>query len=218
MVLAKSNVYAYSHPRQRNPMGVLMLKIVTMACALALAAQPVLAQTAVSESGANSTSGSSSYSGAGAQSVIVNRGSKIPRGVGAAVAPGLTAGGLTCQGSASAAVGGQGFGIAFGMTRMDRDCNSRENAKTIYLMGFRGAGMETMCDIPQVRAAMARAGTPCSADRARVVSHGGSGPAVVRDTRKRVTRSQVPTFTSMSACREYAQTHAVTCVTRKKKG
>jgi hypothetical protein len=197
-----------------------MLKIVTMACALALAAQPVLAQTAVSGSSSNSTSGSSSQSGAGAQSIVISKGSKIPRGVGAAVAPGLTAGGLTCQGSASAAVGGQGFGIAFGMTRMDRDCNSRENAKTIYLMGFRGAGTETMCDIPQVRAAMARAGTPCAADRARVVSNtsSGAGPAVVRDTRKRVTRAQVPTFTSMSACREYAQTHAVTCVVRKKKG
>ncbi|MDX0230336.1 hypothetical protein GOC14_07210 [Sinorhizobium meliloti] len=120
---------------------------------------------------ANANAGSNSLSQSGSSSSVNIQNSRGHRAVGAAFPPGLVAGGLTCQGSASFGAGGPGWGVALGSTRMDRDCNLRESAKTIYLMGERAAAREVLCNIREVRNALASVGRPCSADRAVAVSN-----------------------------------------------
>jgi len=80
-------------------------------------------------------------------------------------APGLTAAGTeVCLGSLSAGGAGAGFGLTVGGTMVDRECQLRLNAKTLAVLGYRVAAREEMCLDPEVRAAMASAGTPCAAD------------------------------------------------------
>jgi hypothetical protein len=134
-----------------------------------------LANTAAAQTvnvGAASGSQSNSNSQAGSHSSVNIQNSRGYRQVGTAIAPGLIAGGITCQGSASIGAGGPGWGFAFGSTKLDRDCNTRENAKMIALMGERDVAREVMCNVPEVRAAMARVGRPCAGD-ARVAARNG---------------------------------------------
>lgn len=138
-----------------------------------------LAGTAAAQNinvGAGSNSSSQSQSAAGSSSSVNIQNSRGYKSTGAAIAPGLIAGGITCQGSASIGAGGPGWGFAFGSTKLDRDCNTRENAKMIALMGERDAAREVMCNVPEVRAAMARVGRPCIGDSNRVATRGGKSP------------------------------------------
>lgn len=137
-------------------------------------AYPAAAQTV--NVGAVSGSESNSASQAGSVSSVNIKNSRGYRSTGAAIAPGLIAGGITCQGSASIGAGGPGWGFAFGSTKLDRDCNTRENAKMIALMGERDAAREVMCNVPEVRAAMARVGRPCIGDNPRVAHTKGKSP------------------------------------------
>lgn len=155
-----------------------MLKSLIIAAGLVLAATTVQAQNI--NVGASSGSESNSASQAGSISSVNIKNSRGYRQVGAAIAPGLIAGGITCQGSSSIGAGGPGWGFAFGSTKLDRDCNTRENAKMIALMGERDAAREVMCNVPEVRAAMARVGRPCIGDRARPVASNGSKKSVYR--------------------------------------
>lgn len=154
-----------------------MLKSVIIAAGFVLAATAVQAQTVVVGAGSNSQSNSQSQAGSNSSVTIKN--SRGYRQVGTAIAPGLIAGGITCQGSASIGAGGPGWGFAFGSTKLDRDCNTRENAKMIALMGERDAAREVMCNVPEVRAAMARVGRPCIGD-ARVAHNSKGGKSVYR--------------------------------------
>jgi hypothetical protein len=138
------------------------MKLAIFAAALSLIAAPAFAE------GNSSSAGSSS--GAIAQSGVNIQSGKSYRQVGAAIPPGLAASGISCQGSASAGVGGSGFGVAFGFTKMDNDCTTRENAKIIWSMGERAGAREVMCDIAQVRAALLRVGRPCIADMTQRVA------------------------------------------------
>jgi hypothetical protein len=155
-----------------------MLKSVIIAAGLLLAATAVQAQTV--NVGANSGSESNSASQAGSVSSVTIKNSRGYRQVGAAIAPGLIAGGITCQGSSSIGAGGPGWGFAFGSTKLDRDCNTRENAKMIALMGERDAAREVMCNVPEVRAAMARVGRPCIGDARVATRNGKPGKSVYR--------------------------------------
>jgi len=86
-------------------------------------------------------------------------------------APGLAAAGSeVCLGSLSVGGSGAGFGLTFGTTLKDKECTLRLNAKTLAILGYREAARETMCLDPDVRTAMAAAGTPCNSDRAAVVN------------------------------------------------
>ena len=58
------------------------------------------------------------------------------------------------------------------MTKMDRDCNIRENAKMIGLMGEMGAAREVMCNVREVREAFAAVGRPCIRDRRQAIATG----------------------------------------------
>lgn len=117
----------------------------------------LMASSAYAEN--NSTSGSYAGSQSGVQ--INNKAGRAQAPT--AIAPGLTASGLSCSGSGS--VGGSvgGFGLAFGMSREDKYCNAREDAKYIQgVTGDKGAAKERLCDTPEIAAAYARAGRPCA--------------------------------------------------------
>lgn len=157
---------------KRGKEGFIMNKSLIIAAMMAVTlAYPAAAQTV--NVGANSGSESNSASQAGSYSSVNIKNGRGYRSTGAAIAPGLIAGGITCQGSTSMGAGGPGWGFAFGSTKLDRDCNTRENAKMIALMGERDVAREVMCNVPEVRAAMARVGRPCLGD-GRVAHHKGS--------------------------------------------
>lgn len=119
------------------------MKRIFISVAALLIAVPVYAGDRNDNSaGALSQSGSSS-------SVNIN-GGKSYRGVGAAIAPGLAVGAYSCSGSVSAGVGGSGFGIAFGSTVMDRDCNKRENAKLADVAFGRATARRVLCGIRDI--------------------------------------------------------------------
>lgn len=96
----------------------------------------------------NATNSSASGSAAGA-SVYMN--SKSYRGTGTAIAPGLAVSAFSCQGSVSGGAGGAGWGFSFGSTVMDRDCNTRENAKLAANAFGANVGRNVLCEIDQIR-------------------------------------------------------------------
>jgi hypothetical protein len=108
-----------------------------------------------SRSNANANSGSSAYSNSGSNININSRGY---RGTGTAIPPGLVASGLSCSGSASVGAGWMGGGFSFGLTKKDKDCDTRENAKMVGLMHEMNVAYEMMCGIDEVREADARIG------------------------------------------------------------
>lgn len=126
---------------------LLKASVVLIASAF-LAANTAMAQTANAGSSSNSSSGSI----AGSNSSVYIQGNKAVRSTGAAFAPSLAIGGFSCQGSVSAGAGGAGWGVAFGTTVMDRDCNTRENAKVAAAAFGVGVGRLVLCNIDQIRA------------------------------------------------------------------
>ena len=120
--------------------------------------------------------GSKSNSQSGAQAIAIAGGSggKSYKGTGTAIGPGLVASGLSCSGSSSVGVGGAGWGVSLGSTRMDKNCDLRENTKIISILGDPAAGKQLMCNIPEVREAYARVGRPCAMDRNIIVTQKGN--------------------------------------------
>jgi len=161
--------------------------------ALALCAGPGLAQPS-NTSDSNSTANSGSNSTAGARS-NQNQGQSVTyyettpanqtiKNVPNVYGPGLTAAGSeVCLGSVSAGGAGAGFGVTLGGTFVDQECQLRMNARTLATLGYAKAAREEMCIDPQVRAAMAAAGTPCVADQAAkpeaTAEYEGPAPAAV---------------------------------------
>lgn len=122
-----------------------------------------------------------SNSGSASSSSVNISGGKSYRQVGAAIAPGLAVGAYSCSGSVSAGVGGSGFGIAFGSTVMDRDCNTRENAKVAQAFGM-DVARKVLCNIREIRDAAPQCGVPAGraltrspARATRVVASSGGG-------------------------------------------
>ena len=56
------------------------------------------------------------------------------------------------------------FGISFGGTRVDYNCERLKLSKTLYDMGMKVAAVSTMCQDRRVFDAMMNAGTPCPVD------------------------------------------------------
>jgi hypothetical protein len=127
------------------------------------------ATTSTSTAGSTSSSGASSVNAGNAQSITYND-PAIPtnttvNNVPNVYAPGLAAAGSeVCLGSISGGGAGAGFGVTIGGTFVDRECQLRLNARTLAVLGYPKAARETMCLDPDVRQAMAAAGTPCAAD------------------------------------------------------
>lgn len=129
-----------------------------------------------SNSNSNATSGSTSMSGANSnqrqsqgQSVTYQEttpADQTIKNVPNVYAPALAAAGSeVCLGSLSAGGAAAGFGLTVGGTMVDQECQLRMNARTLATLGYAAAAREEMCVDPQVRAAMAAAGTPCAVDR-----------------------------------------------------
>lgn len=161
--------------------------------ALALCAGPGFAQAAnasrsnsIANSGSNSTSGASSDQAQGQSVTYIQTTPETQtiKNVPNVYGPGLTAAGSeVCLGSVSAGGAGAGFGLSIGGTIVDQECQLRMNARTLATLGYAKAAREEMCVDPQVRAAMAAAGTPCAADQSAkpqaTAEYEGSAPAPV---------------------------------------
>jgi len=81
--------------------------------------------------------------------------------VATATAPALTASNGTCMGSSSAGAQGAAFGLSFGSTWTDTDCDRRYDSIRLQELGMVEAAMLVMCGKQAVREAMELAGTPC---------------------------------------------------------
>ena len=106
-----------------------------------------------------------------------------------AIAPSVTSiNSDICVTGFSGAAQTQIFGISFGSTRVDYNCERLKLSKTLYDMGMKVAAVATMCQDRRVFDAMMNAGTPCPIDgkigaEAKAVWDAESGriPAVVRE-------------------------------------
>lgn len=90
----------------------------------------------------------------GGQSVSVNTPiqDRIP---GLAVAPGLAAGGTgICLGSVSFGLSGPMAGLSFGTTKIDKGCETRNNAVILYNMGHPTAAAYLLAKQPEVQDAL----------------------------------------------------------------
>lgn len=101
-----------------------------------------------SASGAHSSAysgGSNSVASSGGNSINIS--GDIERNpVSSAYAPALTASAGTCMGSTSAGGQGSTFGISFGTTWTDKECNIRKNAMLLQGMGYVHAAKHYLCD------------------------------------------------------------------------
>ena len=80
-----------------------------------------------------------------------------------AIAPAMMSGGGAdlCTTGVSGAAQTQIFGIAFGGTVRDKNCERLKLSKTLFDMGMKVAAVATMCQDRRVFDAMMAAGTPC---------------------------------------------------------
>ena len=80
-----------------------------------------------------------------------------------AIAPAMMSGGGQdlCTTGVSGAAQTQIFGISFGGTVTDKNCERLKLSKTLYDMGMKVAAVATMCQDRRVFDAMMAAGTPC---------------------------------------------------------
>lgn len=164
-----------------------------IAVALAVFALPAYAQSTTT---AGSQSGAISQSGVN----IAGSARQAPN----AIAPGLIASGLSCSGSAALGAAGSGWGLSLGLTKEDRACNAREDAKYIHgTTGSINAAKARLCMQKENREAFRMAGEPCPQD---VVRSAASSPEL-RSSQPQVTR--VRSFSSVAACEKWVRENGV---------
>ena len=81
--------------------------------------------------------------------------------VSTAYAAPLTAANGTCMGSSSAGGQGAALGLSFGTTWTDTNCDIRYDAEALRAAGLIDAARARLCQKPEIKDAMAAAGTPC---------------------------------------------------------
>lgn len=82
-----------------------------------------------------------------------------------AIAPSITSiNSDICVTGVSGAAQTQIFGLSFGNTQVDYNCERLKLSKTLYDMGMKVAAVATMCQDRRVFDAMMNAGTPCPVD------------------------------------------------------
>lgn len=96
---------------------------------------------------------------------------RIP--VATAYAAPLAASNGTCMGSTSAGVQGMSAGVSFGTTWTDNGCDARYDATALVAAGQPKAAIARLCLKPEIRQAMADAGTPCPGAQQKVAAIGG---------------------------------------------
>jgi hypothetical protein len=121
-------------------------------------ATSVMAQTIVTDSTSNSTSNSNTTNYSKSDSSVK---STPP----SAIAPAVTTiNNDLCVVGASGAVQTQIFGMSFGSTTRDMNCERIKLAKNLFDMGMKVAAVATLCQDRRVFDAMINAGTPCPVD------------------------------------------------------
>lgn len=112
-----------------------------------------MAQTIVTDSTSNSNTNSTSYS---------KSETTVHTPPPSAIAPAITSiNNDLCVVGASGAVQTQIFGMSFGSTARDMNCERIKLAKNLYDMGMKVAAVATLCQDRRVFDAMMSAGTPC---------------------------------------------------------
>ncbi len=82
-----------------------------------------------------------------------------------AIAPSITSiNSDICVTGVSGAAQTQIFGLSFGNTQVDYNCERLKLSKTLYDMGMKVAAVAAMCQDRRVFDAMMNAGTPCPVD------------------------------------------------------
>ena len=116
-------------------------------------ATSTMAQTIVTDSTSNSNSNSTSYT---------KSETTVHTPPPSAIAPAITSiNNDLCVVGASGAVQTQIFGMSFGSTARDMNCERIKLAKNLYDMGMKVAAVATLCQDRRVFDAMMSAGTPC---------------------------------------------------------
>jgi hypothetical protein len=122
--------------------------------------------------GGHGGAGGSAYSDANvensnnaSQNVNVEAQQRNP--VSTAYAPPLAVGEDTCMGSSSVGGQGVGFGISFGTTWTDENCQRLKNSRQLAALGYRKASVALLCVNDDVARAMAAAGLPCRVQHGR---------------------------------------------------
>lgn len=118
------------------------------------------ASQAISNAAANAASNSSGSN----NNTNINKNRTQAPGIGGA---GLAASGNACLGSVSLGASGPGFGFVFGTTTEDKQCNLRENSKTLRSVGQRRASVEILCKNPEMAEALAVGGYRCTVSPSR---------------------------------------------------
>ena len=93
--------------------------------------------------------------------------------VATAYAAPLAASNGTCMGSTSAGVQGMSAGVSFGTTWTDNGCDARYDATALVAAGQPKAAIARLCLKPEIRQAMADAGTPCPGAQQKAAAIGG---------------------------------------------
>lgn len=75
--------------------------------------------------------------------------------------PPLTTSNDTCMGSTSGSLNFAGLGLGGGSTWVDNNCKRLKNARELWNMGMKGAGMALMCKDPENREALESTGYVC---------------------------------------------------------
>lgn len=116
---------------------------------------------------------------ANSQSTTITHEAQARNPVNTAYAAPLTTSNGTCMGSTSA--GGQGvtFGVSFGTTWTDDNCDRRFDAIELRAQGLTLAATALMCQKENIRKAMKTAGTPCPEDNGQGNAAAGAPQAQV---------------------------------------
>lgn len=122
--------------------------------------QDVSTSTSTSNNYSNSLSNSNSNSNSTATSTT-----KVISPPPTAIAPSITSiNNDLCTVGASGAVQTQIFGLSFGATTTDKNCERLKLASRLYDMGMKVAAVSALCQDKRVFDAMLNAGTPCPVD------------------------------------------------------
>jgi hypothetical protein len=89
-------------------------------------------------------------------------GSQTVKNVPSVSGPPLTTSNDTCMGSTSGSVNIAGLGIGGGSTWTDANCKRLKNARELWNMGMKAAGMELMCLDDENRKALISTGYQCA--------------------------------------------------------
>lgn len=134
------------------------VKKLTFSVLFVMATSSAMAQTIVTDSTSNSTSTSTTNTFSKSET-------KVNSPPPSAISPAVTnINNDLCVVGASGAVQTQIFGMSFGGTTKDMNCERIKLAKNLFDMGMKVAAVATLCQDRRVFDAMMNAGTPCPVD------------------------------------------------------